>query len=501
MKKLVLSGIILLTGILLTACGSNQTETEKLQVMTSFYPMYDFTKNIVGDVGEVELLVPAGTDAHDYEPSAKKMAQLQESDVFVYNNENMETWVPDVETTLKEGDVKIIKATKDMVLLPGSEEEGHDHDHSEAGHSHELDPHVWLSPKYAAKQVAIIRDQLSEAYPEQANQFNENAEKYLAKLTDLDQAYTEKLAAATQKNFVTQHTAFSYLALDYGLNQVSISGISSTQEPTTSRLAELKSYVEDNDLKYIYFEKNASDNVARTLADETGLELLILNPLEGLTKEQTEAGEDYVSIMTENLDNLAKTINQETTSKAPEKQVEKSVYNGYFADEDVENRPLSNWSGKWQSVFPYLEDGTLDQIFDYKAKLKQDKTAEEYKEYYTTGYQTDVEKIEITKDTMKFTKADGTSEESKYQTKGYQILDYEAGNRGVRYLFEAVDKNSPYRYVQFSDHSITSSDSGHFHIYFGADSQEALLAEMDHWPTYYPEKMSGITIAQEMMAH
>lgn len=500
MKKLFMGFMLVTSFFILTACSQGETKDQGIKVVASFYPMYDFTRNIVGDQGEVSLLVPAGTDAHDYEPSAKNLAQLQEADVFVYNNENLETWVPGMEATLKEGKVNVIKGTKGMVLLPGSEEE--DHDHSEEGHSHELDPHVWLSPKYATKQVEIIRDQLIKKYPQQKKEFTANAAAYLKKLTALDQEYEAKLRDATQKNFVTQHTAFSYLALDYGLNQVSIAGISATEEPTASRLAELKTYVTENNISAIYFEENAKANVAKTLASETDLALLVLNPLEGLTKKQMEAGEDYISVMEDNLTALSKTINTKTTSSTPEKTVEKSVYNGYFDDAAVKNRPLANWAGSWQSVYPYLTDGTLDQVFEYKAKLNDQKTAAEYKEYYTTGYQTDVETIKITKNKMTFTTSDGKKTTATYQAKGYKILDYAAGNRGVRYLFEAVDgADNPYRYVQFSDHGISDEKSAHFHIYFGAESQAALLEEMDHWPTYYPESLSGLEIAQEMLSH
>ncbi|OUK19289.1 ABC transporter substrate-binding protein, partial [Enterococcus faecium] len=105
---------------------------------------------MVGDEGEVELLIPAGTDSHDYEPSAKDMAKIQDTDIFVYNDENMETWVPAIQKTLQEGNVHTIKATEGMLLLPGSEEgHDHDHEHGEEGHTHELDPHVWLAPSLA----------------------------------------------------------------------------------------------------------------------------------------------------------------------------------------------------------------------------------------------------------------------------------------------------------------------------------------------------------------
>lgn len=131
MKRLIgILATLVLTGML-AGCGASGEagdSKEKLSVMTTFYPMYDFTKAIVGDEGEVELLIPAGTDSHDYEPSAKDMAKIQDTDIFVYNDENMETWVPAIQKTLQEGNVHTIKATEGMLLLPGSEE-GHDHDH------------------------------------------------------------------------------------------------------------------------------------------------------------------------------------------------------------------------------------------------------------------------------------------------------------------------------------------------------------------------------------
>lgn len=537
MKK-VLWGTLLFGSVLLAACSTSATDetteqaSEKLQVMTTFYPMYDFTQNIVGDEGDVTLLMPAGTDSHDYETSAKDVADIQNSDVFVYNNENMEMWVPSIEQSLEEGDVHVIKATEGMLLLPGSdddhdhshghdeeahehdgdghdhEEDNHDHDedghdHGEDGHVHELDPHVWLSPYRAIQEVESIRDQLIAAYPEKQEAFKTNAEKYLSELTALDEKYTEAFDQATQKEFVTQHSAFGYLALDYGLTQVPIASLSPSEEPSPARLAELKDFVVEHDVHYIYFEENAKDTIARTLAAEANVELEVLNPLEGLTQEAIDNGENYLSVMESNLAALKKTtdVAGDADSHDHEDEKEKTVYNGYFEDADVLDRPLSDWSGEWQSVYPLLQDGTLDQVFDYKAKLDDSKTAEEYKEYYTVGYETEVQSIHITDDSMEFVFDDGTSEKSDYRYAGKEILDYAAGNRGVRFLFEATDPDQAFKYVQFSDHSISPTKSDHYHIYFGNDSQEALLEEVDNWPTYYPTDLSKTDIAQEMLAH
>jgi zinc transport system substrate-binding protein len=252
----------------------------------------------------------------------------------------MESWVPKAKESWKKAGPNVVEGTKDMILLPGSEEE--DHDHGEEDHHHELDPHTWVSPKMAIKEVSNIKDQLVKLYPKKAKVFETNAEKYLTKLKRLDADYTTSLKEAKQKSFVTQHAAFGYLALDYGLKQVPIAGLSPEEEPSSGRLAELKEYVKKNKINYIYFEKNANDKIAKTLANEAGIKLEVLNPLESLTKEQMDNGEDYVSVMEDNLKALEKTTMVAGEEVVPEKEAkdEKTVANGYFKDADVKDRGL-----------------------------------------------------------------------------------------------------------------------------------------------------------------
>ncbi|CYV88167.1 metal ABC transporter periplasmic protein [Streptococcus suis] len=503
MKKV---GLLFLSvsALLLGACGnSTASEDGKLNIVTTFYPVYEFTKQVVGDEANVDLLVKAGTEVHGYEPSAKDIARIQEADAFVYENENMETWVHDVEGSIDTEKVNVISATEGMLLLPGGEEEHEGHDHSEEGHSHAYDPHVWLSPERAITLVENIRDSLVAKYPEKKDAFETNAAAYIEKLDALDAKYSETLSAAKQKYFVTQHTAFAYLALDYGLKQVSITGVAADEDPTPSRLAELTEYINKYAIKYIYFEENASKSVAETLAKETGVQLDVLNPLESLTDEDMKNGKDYISVMEDNLTALEKTTSQEGSEILPEEGAEtaQTVYNGYFEDSAVKDRTLSDYAGEWQSVYPYLLDGTLDQVWDYKAKIKGGMTAEEYKAYYDTGYKTDVDQINITDNTMEFVVGD-KKEKFTYKYVGYKILTYKKGNRGVRFLFEATDANAGnYKYVQFSDHNIAPVKTGHFHIYFGGESQEKLLEELENWPTYYPVGLTGLEIGQEMLAH
>ena len=505
-KKMLLCTALIMLGGLIGACSSNKksdNQSGKIKVVTTFYPMYEFTKEIVGDEGDVDMVVSAGVEAHDFEPSAKDLKKIQDSDVFVYNNENMETWVPSIQSVLKDGKVNVIKATENMVLLPGNEEE-HDHDHAEEGHSHELDPHVWLAPSLAKKEVEEIRDQLIKHYPNKKEIFTSNASNYLDKLTTLDNSYKETLTNAKQKSFVTQHAAFGYLALEYGLKQVPISGLSPEEEPSPSRLAELNKYVKDNEIKYIYFESNATDAIAKTLAKETGVKLLVLNPLEGLSQKDIDKGENYITVMEKNLESLSQTTGMASKNDLEAKQgdTEKTVQAGYFKDNEIQDRPLSNWKGDWQSVYPLLQKGELDQVFEYKAKLKQDKTVKEYKDYYEKGYKTTIKEIKITDNSMTFVNDQNQEKTSEYKYVGRKILTYDKGNRGVRYCFEAVNpSNGAYKFVQFSDHEITDTKAEHFHLYFGNDSQEALYSELDNWPTYYPKNLTGHDVAQEMMAH
>ena len=207
-------------GIYYTTSHHGSKGNGDLKVVTSFYPVYEFTKQVVGDEGEVSYLIPAGSEAHDFQPSTKNVADIEKADTFVYLNENMETWVPKVEKSINTKNTKVIKASQGMVLLPGTEEE--DHDHGGEEHHHEYDPHVWLSPKRSQKLVETIRDGLIAQHPDKKAVFTTNAEKYLKKLKTLDKEYTEAFSQAKQKSFVTQHAAFALpclrLRFDTGTN-------------------------------------------------------------------------------------------------------------------------------------------------------------------------------------------------------------------------------------------------------------------------------------------
>ncbi|TYC80038.1 metal-binding protein ZinT [Stappia sp. BW2] len=178
---------------------------------------------------------------------------------------------------------------------------------------------------------------------------------------------------------------------------------------------------------------------------------------------------------------------------------ERQISKGYFEDSQIKPRLLTDWQGEWQSVYPYLQDGTLDPVMAHKAEHGS-KSAEEYKAYYEAGYRTDVDRIVIDADSVTFQTENGAFK-GQYVADGLEVLTYKKGNRGVRFIFKktAGDDNAP-AFIQFSDHRIAPSKADHYHLYWGEDRAE-ILKELTNWPTYYPAALNGDEIVHEMTAH
>ncbi|SFF48084.1 zinc transport system substrate-binding protein [Paenibacillus algorifonticola] len=318
--------------------AAGETEAKKLQVVTTFYPMYEFSKQVGGEYADVTALIPAGTEPHDWEPSAKDMAVLKEADVFVYNG-IVEGWAEQALDSAANEKRIVVEASSSIELAEGGEDEHahgeeahsdadaeHDHaaeheeaeheeaEHEEAGHEHDhehsLDPHVWLSPKLAQAEVAAIQEAFAKADPAHADSYKANADAYIAKLKELDDAYKAGLAGMKRTEFVTQHAAFGYLAREYGLTQVPISGLSPDQEPSPEQMAEIVKLAKEQQIKTIFFETLVDPKIASTIASEIGAKTAVLNPLEGLTEEETADGLDYIGVMKNNLEALRLALNE-----------------------------------------------------------------------------------------------------------------------------------------------------------------------------------------------
>lgn len=304
---------------------------ERLKVVTSFYPLYYLASEIGGEHVEVTNLIAAGVEPHDWTPKSQDLVQASQADLFLYHGAGLEVWIDDFLKGVS-GDSKAIiaEASAGIELISGQddeqshEEDGHDHEEDGHGHeeeahgheegtvghthSHDTDPHTWVSPKSALVLAANVKESLAEADPDHAADYESGYALVKEKLETLDQAYETGLANVSQKNLVVSHQAFGYLARDYGLNQISIMGLSPDAEPRAQDIAKIAKFVKENGVKYIFFEELVSDQLANMLANEAGVDTMVLNPLEGLTKEQEQAGETYINLMNSNLQNLMKAL-------------------------------------------------------------------------------------------------------------------------------------------------------------------------------------------------
>ena len=167
----------------------------------------------------------------------------------------------------------------------------------------------------------------------------------------------------------------------------------------------------------------------------------------------------------------------------------------------MQDRSLSDWEGEWQSGYPLALDGSLDEAFAHKAESGS-MTAQEYKDYYIKGYETDYDTIKIEDNHITFTKNDGTVTESDYEYTGYFIQDWSTGTRAAMYRFEAVDKESGAPvYIEFNDHIIEPEKAEHFHIRMSNESYEAIEDPENRWPTFYPAELSPEEVCEELAGH
>ncbi|WP_166848789.1 metal ABC transporter substrate-binding protein [Isoptericola sp. BMS4] len=279
-----------------------------LQVLASFYPLQYVAQQVGGDLVTVDNLTPPAAEPHDLELSPAQVREIGTSDLVLYSSGFQNAVDEAVETQSPE---RVID-TSDVVTLeehPGTEQEhaGED-EHAEDegaddGHDHAsaLDPHFWLDPTRLTPVAHAVAASLGDADPEHAAAYAQNAEALEKRLTDLDGEYSDALAQCDSRTLVTSHEAFGYLAERYDLQQIGIVGLDPETEPSPARLREVGGIVEENDVTTIFTETLTSPKVAETLADDLGVGTAVLNPLEGLSEDQTAAGDDYVSVMEENL--------------------------------------------------------------------------------------------------------------------------------------------------------------------------------------------------------
>lgn len=295
---LLLSLSLFLSGCSSTAENNNSGNSNKISVYTSFYSMYDFAGKIGGDRINLTNLVPAGTEPHDWEPSPIDVAGLEKAQVFIYNGAGMESWVSKILGTVKNKKLISVEAAKGLNLL----------DNPDKNEDIKYDPHVWLDPRLAKKEMEAIKNALVAADPANQDYYEKNYSDNAKKLDELDREYRDTIDNFSKKDIVVAHQAFGYLCNAYGLKQIPIEGLIADSEPSPARMAEIVNFAKEHKVKYIFFEELVSPKVAETIAKEVGAKTAVLNPLEGLQENEIKAGKDYFSVMRDNLEILKQAL-------------------------------------------------------------------------------------------------------------------------------------------------------------------------------------------------
>lgn len=273
----------------------NKSESKKPLLYATFFPVADLSKQIVGDKMEVKSVISGSQEPHDFELQTAQRAELSKADLIVYNGAGMESFISDLREAIGK-DEKFLDLSQGLTLLKNKDAARTDNT--------AINPHTWLSVKNAQIELQTIYEKVSAIDPDNASYYRENLKKAQEKFQALDKKFQQEIAKipAEKRYFVASHAAFNYLADDYGLKQVAVTGISPEDEPSANQLATIAEFVKKHQISTIFFEGKATPKVAETLARTTGAKTGTLYTMEHLTKEEENLG--YLGLMQKNLTNL-----------------------------------------------------------------------------------------------------------------------------------------------------------------------------------------------------
>jgi len=304
----ILLSITISAFLFFQACHSNEKRTEgqkKIKVETTLFPLYDFARNIGGDKVEVNLLLPPGVESHAFEPRPADIKRIHDSDIFLFTNRLMEPWVGSLLKGIDTRSLTVVDTSKGITLLQTSSNHSNEvHVHRDESGS--PDPHIWLDLSNAIKMVKTIAAEFIAKDPQNKDLYIKNSYEYNKRLEELDEKYKDALSRCKKRVIVhAGHFAFGYLAKRYGITYVSAyKGFSPDAEPTPKRLVEITKTVRNYSIKYIYYEELVAPKIAHVIAKETGCSLLMLHGAHNVTREETESGGTFISLMEKNLENL-----------------------------------------------------------------------------------------------------------------------------------------------------------------------------------------------------
>ncbi|MBQ8026881.1 MAG: zinc ABC transporter substrate-binding protein [Clostridia bacterium] len=286
------------------ACGgeNKKAESEKLSIVCTLFPQYDFVRELVGDKADITLLLTPGTDSHSYDPSPVDMVKINECDLFIYTGETMEAWAANIIQSLSDS-VAVLSLPKPVAL------EAHtfaNSSHAQEDHDHSADPHIWTSPVNAMLIVQEICAKLCEIDPENVDCYKSNEESYLEKLELLDDKIRSITSAAQNKKIIMcDRFAMLYFCEEYGLDYIAaLDACTSNTEPSPAVIVEITNEVRQKNIPAVFCAELSNRKVANAVAEQTGAQVLELHSCHNLSSDDFDAGETYLSLMYRNAENL-----------------------------------------------------------------------------------------------------------------------------------------------------------------------------------------------------
>ncbi len=327
-KILVLSVIMILAVSAASGCSPDRTEQitsspevsagDKISIVTTLFPQYDFARQVAGDKAEVTMLLPAGVESHSYEPKPEDIIRINSSDLLIYTGQYMEPWAQRIIDGISNKDVVVLDVTKSIELSKVEEHEHeedadheeHEHeedaDHEEHDHEHLFDPHVWTDPNNAKIMVDNIAASLCLLDPANAEYYVKNAVEYKGKLDALDKEFREIVSSGSRNEIIFGgRFAFHYFVKQYGLEyEAAYDSCSTETEPSIKVVAELIDEIKAEKFPVIYYEELSTPKVAQSISDETGAKMLLLHSCHNVSKDEFENGVTYLLLMKQNAENL-----------------------------------------------------------------------------------------------------------------------------------------------------------------------------------------------------
>lgn len=326
-KQIFLMGVVFSFILCLTACGKTEKyknlDPNKVTIIATLFPQYDFARQIAGEYANVVLLLPPGMESHSYDPSPADMIAIQSADIFLYTGESMENWAADIIEGVEET-VHVVDLSYHIPLVKEEEieaeyesthyenthkeegEEYKEHQHTHTGHTHIYDPHIWTNPVYAEIMAEDIANALIESDPAHAVEYQENVRAYIAELKNLDQEIRNTVANAKYKEvFFGGRFAMYYFTKEYGLSYEAVyDSCSSETEPSVRAVIHMVEEIKEKEIPAIYYEELVDPRIARTIAEETGCQMLLWHSCHSVSKKELEEGVTYLDLMKQNVSHL-----------------------------------------------------------------------------------------------------------------------------------------------------------------------------------------------------